>query len=82
MTDDCSEFLERIVYFLDNELDDADVSEVRRHLDTCNPCLQKYDLERTVKMLVARSCTESAPDELRQRVMLHIRQVQVRITDS
>ena len=81
MTDDCSEFLERIVYFIDNELDEADCSEVRVHLDSCGPCLQKYDLERTVKMLVARSCSEAAPDDLRQRVLLHIQQVQVRITD-
>ncbi len=81
MADDCSEFLERIVYFLDNELDEADCSEVRLHLDTCNPCLEKYDLQRTVKTIVARSCSEAAPEDLRQRVLLRIREVQVRITD-
>jgi hypothetical protein len=31
---------------------------------------------------VARSCTESAPEELRERVRLRIRQVQVRISDT
>lgn len=76
---DCADFLERIVYFLDNELDEADCSAVRLHLDSCNPCLEKYDLQRTVKSVVARSCSEVAPDELRQRVMLRIRQVQVEI---
>jgi mycothiol system anti-sigma-R factor len=76
---DCADFLERIVYFLDNELDEADCSAVRVHLDSCNPCLEKYDLQRTVKAVVARSCSEAAPDELRQRVMLRIRQVQVEI---
>ena len=55
MSDDCSEYLERIVYFLDNELDEADCSAVRLHLDHCNPCLEKYDLQRTVKAVVARS---------------------------
>ena len=80
MSDNCSEFLERIVYFLDNELDEADCSEVQMHLDTCNPCLEKYDLQRTVKSLVARSCSEAAPEELRQRVMVSIREVQVRIS--
>jgi mycothiol system anti-sigma-R factor len=78
---DCADFLERIVYFIDNELDEADCSEVRVHLDTCNPCLEKYDLQRTVKSIVARSCSEAAPEELRQRVRLRIREVQVRITD-
>jgi mycothiol system anti-sigma-R factor len=76
---DCADFLERIVYFLDNELDEADCSAVRLHLDSCNPCLEKYDLQRTVKAVVARSCSETAPDELRQRVMMRIKQVQVEI---
>jgi mycothiol system anti-sigma-R factor len=78
---ECADVLEQIVYFLDNELDSADCAVVRRHLDTCNPCLEKYDLQRTVKAVVARSCSEAAPEELRQRVLLRIREVQVRITD-
>ena len=80
--DECSEFLDQIVYFLDNELDEADCADVQHHLDQCAPCLEKYDLQRTVKMLVARSCVESAPDELRQRVTMSIREVQVRITET
>jgi mycothiol system anti-sigma-R factor len=79
---DCADFLERIVYFLDNELDEADRSAVRVHLDQCNPCLEKFDLQRTVKSVVARSCHESAPDELRERVLLRIRQVQVEIREG
>ena len=77
---DCAEYLERIVYFLDNELDAADCAEVRLHLDTCNPCLERYDLQRTVKAVVARSCSEPAPEALRERVRVSIRQVQVRLS--
>ncbi len=79
---DCVDYLERIVYFIDNELDEADCAAVRRHLDTCNPCLVKYDLERTVKSVVARSCSETAPSELRDRVLMRLRQVQVQITEQ
>ena len=79
---DCADYLERIVYFLDNELDEADCSAVQMHLDECGPCLEKYDLQRTVKTVVARSCSEAAPNDLRQRVMVQIRQVQVRITEA
>jgi mycothiol system anti-sigma-R factor len=79
---ECADYLERIVYFIDNELDEADCSEVRMHLDSCNPCLEKYDLQRTVKSIVARSCSESAPAELRDRVMLRLREVRVEITES
>ncbi len=81
-TEDCADYLERIVYFLDNELDEADCSAVRLHLDECNPCLEKYDLQRTVKAVVARSCSEAAPSELRQRVMVQIRAVQVQISEG
>ena len=80
--DDCADYLERIVYFLDNELDEADCSAVQLHLDECAPCLEKYDLQRTVKAVVARSCTESAPDGLRERVRVQIRAVQVQITEG
>jgi mycothiol system anti-sigma-R factor len=80
-SDECADFLDQIVYLLDNELDESECAAVRIHLDTCHPCLQKYDLQRTVKAIVARSCAESAPEELRERVRLRIREVQVRMTD-
>ena len=80
-SEECAHFLEQIVYLLDNELDEASCSEVRIHLDSCHPCLQKYDLQRTVKAIVARSCAESAPEDLRERVRLRIRQVQVEISE-
>ncbi|MCW2867392.1 MAG: rsrA [Marmoricola sp.] len=77
---DCSEVLGRVFFFLDNELDKADCAEIQQHLDDCGPCLARYDLERTVKTLVARSCSEVAPEGLRQRVLLSLHQVQVEIT--
>jgi mycothiol system anti-sigma-R factor len=84
MTSDetCADFLERIVCLLDDELDPGDVAEVKAHLDDCGPCLQSYDLQRTVKALVARSCMEHAPESLRQRVRVQIQQIQVTYTES
>ena len=70
---DCSEILERVFFFIDNELPNADCSEIQHHLEECGPCLAKYDLERTVKTLVARSCSEHAPETLRDKVLLRIR---------
>lgn len=76
---DCAEVLERMFFFIDNEMEQADWREIQQHLDECGPCLEKYDLERTVKALVARSCSEHAPEQLRERVLLRIRQVRVDI---
>ncbi len=79
---DCSEVLERVFFFIDNELEQADCAQIQHHLDECGPCLAKFDLERTVKMLVARSCSEQAPKSLRDRVLVSIRRVQVEITET
>ena len=74
---DCSEVIHQIFMFIDNEMDQADCAVIQKHLDECGPCLAKYDLERTVKSLVKRSCSEPAPHELRDKVLLRIREVQV-----
>ncbi len=79
---DCSEVLGRVFFFLDNELDQADCAQIQHHLDECGPCLARYDLERTVKTLVARSCSEVAPEGLRQRVQLSIQQVRFEISQG
>lgn len=79
---DCSEALGRMFVFIDNELDSAGCAQIQQHLDECGPCLAKYNLERTVKAVVARSCTEVAPQSLRERVMVSIREVQIRISSE
>ncbi len=79
---DCSEVLERVFFFIDNELPTADFAQIQHHLEECGPCLAKYDLERTVKVLVQRSCAERAPDGLRDKVLLRIREVQVQIVET
>ena len=74
---DCSEVIHQMLVFIDNELDQASCGEIQQHLDECGPCLEEYNLERTVKALVARSCPEQAPEQLREKVLLRIRQVQL-----
>lgn len=80
--EECADFLERIVRLIDNELEEGDCAIVRAHIDTCSPCLERYDLQRTVKALVARSCSEKAPADLRERVRVQIAAVQVQITEG
>lgn len=75
----CADVLGRLYSFIDNELAEADAEEIRQHLADCGPCLREVGLERLVKGLIARSCLERAPVELRQRVMFTIRQVQVEL---
>jgi mycothiol system anti-sigma-R factor len=79
---DCSEVIHQILVFIDDELDQASCGEIQQHLDECGPCLAQYNLERTVKSLVARSCSEHAPEDLRQKVLTRIREVHVTISDT
>lgn len=77
---DCQHALQRIYFFIDNELDSADAEVIKQHIDECGPCLDEVALERLLKTLIARSCTEVAPAELRQRVVFSIRQVQLEVS--
>ena len=79
---ECQDFLQQIVYLIDNELDESDCSVVRAHLESCNPCLARYDLQRTVKQVVARSCSEAAPEELRVKIMSTLRTISLTVAQE
>jgi mycothiol system anti-sigma-R factor len=73
---DCASVLEHVYEYIDHEMADDDLATVKQHLDECSPCLAEYGLEQAVKALVHRSCCETAPEELRAKVLSKIRQVQ------
>ncbi len=76
----CSEVLDVVYLYLDGEQDDAHRDQIRIHLDECAPCLRQYGLEQAVKALVARCCgSDSAPVDLKERVLMRIKQVRVEI---
>ena len=76
---DCGEALQNLYLFIDHEIDDASCDEIQTHLDDCSTCLSAYDLEQVVRKLVSRSCSEVAPQPLREKVLDSIRTVQVQI---
>lgn len=79
---DCAEVLVELYRFIDQELDGASRAEIQHHLDECAPCLNHHELDLLVRRLVARSCTDRAPEPLRDRVRLSVRKVQVEITEA
>lgn len=74
--DDCASVLEHVYEYIDHEMAADDLATVKQHLDECSPCLAEYGLEQAVKALVQRCCCETAPEELRAKVLSKIRQVQ------
>ena len=77
---DCSEVVEAVYLYLDGEMEHGGIDRIRQHLDECSPCLREYGIEREVKILVARSCCEQAPESLRHAVMQRIRTVRSEFT--
>ena len=57
--------------FLDRELSDEDLLQVREHLEACIGCLHLYQFEESVRRLVRVRCQEQgAPESLRERITL------------
>jgi anti-sigma factor (TIGR02949 family) len=75
---DCRQTLDRLSEFIDGEVNPADHSQLSTHLAACGPCLDEYDVEMVVKALVARSCWQQAPLELKARVLAQIDQARRR----
>jgi mycothiol system anti-sigma-R factor len=65
--DGCIEKLER---YVDRELTDQELGEVRGHLERCPPCEDRYQLQAGLKRLVKLSYGQgTAPATLRQKLL-------------
>jgi mycothiol system anti-sigma-R factor len=72
----CTEILDHLYEYIDNEMPADDCAAVKRHLDECSGCLEKYGLDQMVKSLVQRCCgSDDPPADLRDKVLSRIRQV-------
>ncbi|MGP3936956.1 mycothiol system anti-sigma-R factor [Nonomuraea sp. KM88] len=74
--------LDKVYAYLDGELTESDVADIRVHLDECSPCLQEYDLDKAVKALVHKHCgCDPVPADLRSKVLARIAQVRSELAD-
>ena len=65
---DCSDSIERLYSYLDGELTDERRAEIKRHLDECPPCLDAFDFESELRVVIASRCKDRVPDALRARI--------------
>ncbi len=65
---ECQEALDTLYHFLDGELTDQRRVLIRDHLDRCSSCLEAFDFEAELKIVIARRCREAVPATLRDRV--------------
>jgi mycothiol system anti-sigma-R factor len=65
---DCNNILRELYQYLDGELTEADRANIAHHLDDCSPCLEAFDFEAELRMVVRSRCMEQVPEALRQRI--------------
>jgi anti-sigma factor (TIGR02949 family) len=69
----CRDCVQALNSFIDRELSDDDIAQVRRHLDACRGCLHVYQFEESVRRLVRVRCHEqAAPESLRERISVSL----------
>jgi mycothiol system anti-sigma-R factor len=69
---DCQEALARLEAYLDGELPDTQLHEIKDHLTACYPCTDRASFEEQVRALVRRECTEVAPSALLGRIRVRL----------
>lgn len=71
----CHAALERVFEYLDGELDAGTAAQVGAHFDICKECYPRYQYEKSfLERLRGIQQDESAPQELRERVLTLIRE--------
>jgi mycothiol system anti-sigma-R factor len=67
----CGDCAKALNPYIDRELSDDDVIQVRSHLEACGGCLHLYQFEESLRRLVRVRCQEqAAPATLRERITL------------
>ncbi|MDP8955843.1 MAG: zf-HC2 domain-containing protein [Actinomycetota bacterium] len=69
----CDEVLVEIEHFLHGELDANSAATLARHLAECEPCLDRAEFTRTLKMVIRTKCRSEAPPHLTVRIQEALR---------
>jgi mycothiol system anti-sigma-R factor len=69
----CQDCVKALNPYLDRELSDDDIAQVRQHLEACGGCLHVYQFQESLRRLVRVKCREQvAPDSLRARISVSL----------
>ncbi|WP_159448731.1 mycothiol system anti-sigma-R factor [Demequina sp. NBRC 110053] len=70
---ECEEALDRLFEYIDDELPQDELRRIGDHLKTCPPCEAEHKIKERIKNLTSRTGGETAPEELRERILASIR---------
>ena len=43
-------------------------AHIQQHLDDCGPCLEAFDFEAELRLIIARKCRDQVPEMVRIRI--------------
>lgn len=78
----CNDCRDSLILFIDNEIDDsATFNQIAFHLNECEGCRLQFETERQalnlVRELLTRSCCETAPSTLQERIAQQLHELQI-----
>ena len=66
----CKTTVERLYPYLDRELSELELVEVREHLALCPPCAKHFEFESGMLRIVGDACRSvEAPDGLKAKIL-------------
>jgi mycothiol system anti-sigma-R factor len=74
---DCNEAVHALYEFLDGELTIERRTVIGQHLDDCSGCLEAFDFEAELRIVISQKCRDQVPDRLRERVADALRQTEL-----
>jgi len=64
----CEEALKELYVYLDGELTEEKRTIITGHLDDCNPCLEAFDFEAELRIVISRRCHDDVPESLKLKI--------------
>lgn len=72
----CDKARQDLEEYLRREMCSTEHADIREHLENCAACREEALVATTLTEVVARACRETAPQELRDQVLVKLREVQ------
>ena len=73
---DCEDVKRNVHEFLHSELHEDQLEVITSHIANCDSCEEHYDIEIVFNQVIQRSCDEAPAEELAERVMKRLREIQ------
>ncbi|MFA9430096.1 mycothiol system anti-sigma-R factor [Egicoccus sp. AB-alg2] len=73
----CQEALAQLERYLDGELPNTTLDEIKTHLAACYPCTDRASFEEQLRAIVRRDCVDAPPPSLLVRIREHLATVHI-----